>query len=218
MQMRATAAKLLLRVFLLLFVSFSSDSPVLATDLPAFLEPEGSYVNANFPMEFPRRIGQFQRDKVVLYDSSGKNFSVGYNAKTPQLEIAATVYLYPSTQADALPYDPDRHFEELKSEFQSYHPDAQLALEASASFGHGDHTIRGRIAIFALRQSFFGTDPQLVWSQLYLFPYGRWFLKFRISYPDAKREKVDEEVKNFMDLLHLPIGGAEEVKGGHNVP
>ena len=163
----------------------------------------GTYVNDRFPLEFPEKIGGFERGKITIYDPSEENFSVGYNFRSAHLNAWATVYIYPAEDPNGLLYSFDQHFEELKSDVNAHNANTILMHEASARMSSADGIVEGKMAVFSVYQDF-NLNSEKLWSQLYLFSYGRWFIKLRITYPDAKHDGVDGEVKLFIDSFHLP--------------
>ena len=171
----------------------------------SFLKPfvkHGMYVNDHFPLEFPEKIGDFDRDKITIYDLSEENFSVGYNFRTVDLDIWATVYIYRAEDPNGVLYSFDQHFEELKSDIKVHNADTTLMHETSVRMSSPDGIIEGKTAVFSVYRDF-NLNSEKLWSHLYLFPYGRWFIKFRVT-STAKQQGVDNKIKQFIDSFQLP--------------
>ena len=136
----------------------------------------------------PEVIAGFQRGNITGYDAVGADVSAGYNLVTPNRRIAATVYVYPSTEGD---------FERRKQEIQQVHPAAVLLDQRDFSRTENGRSYAGKLAVFEYEDSFAGSRMRLR-SRLYLFSHvdGKWSVKYRFSYP--KSEEAESEVDEFI--------------------
>ena len=84
---------------------------------PKTIRRAGTYQHDFIKLEFPNRIGQFERTHITEYDRDRANVA-GHYSLAGSLRGAATIYLYPAN-ANASPPDRDAfiaHFEQTKSD------------------------------------------------------------------------------------------------------
>lgn len=161
-------------------------------------------------MVFPPRIGDFRRTDIHRFDEAGTDESVGYNFVAAVGGIAATVYVYP-TPSEISANDradmTEREFEMRKDEIAYVHPDARLATEGDAALTQGARTYRGRKAVYSFAHVFAGRLQPLR-SEFYLFGFvgGRWFVKYRFTYPVDL--PATERIQQFMRALAITIAEA----------
>lgn len=156
--------------------------------------PEGVYVHVS-GMAFPSAVGAFRRTRIHQYDEAGRDVGVGYDYRTTDGRVAATVYVYPapsltsvgaadSAVAAARARSMKQEFEARKREIFGVTPDAGLVAEGDAVLRQGPASYAGRKAEFMLVRDFSGRRRRLA-SELYIFGYvgGKWIVKYRFSYP-----------------------------------
>ena len=177
------------------------------------------YVHPFTKFSFPESIATFRRVNIHKYDREGKDVGVGYNSATP---IAATVYVYPAPKDFAVLPSPkpnglgeellDHHFNACKQEVFRNHPDAKLISENPCKIVQGNNLYQGKKATFSMSYKFGFFNQESV-SQLYVFLMepnikffltDRQFVKYRITYPVAKKAQAETEVATFMADLIWP--------------
>ncbi len=134
---------------------------------PALRQPEpihakGPYVHEPSGMIFPETVGSFRRDRVLRYDTAGRNVSAGYNLDRLGSAIAATVYVYPApVDVKILPIPSISgpredivliFFDLLKDEIREAHPDAELVAEREVTVTQDEVVKSGHHAVFRYDQ------------------------------------------------------------------
>ena len=141
---------------------------------------------------FPNRVGLFVRKGQVRADPAGDPVAT-YLAGSLAL---ATVYYY-RTRRHTL----EREYSDCKDEVKIYSPSARLISDSLFSIAGR----RGKRAIFTVK-----TGPLAslgpARSQLLIFLTGDRFLKFRITYPIAHAERVEQEIDVFVRSFPWPKG------------
>jgi hypothetical protein len=171
-----------------------------------FVDEAGVLLHLPSGMRFPTQIRGFEREaEPRVYDPAGYDVSVGYNrdADPPSDgKTALTAYVYPASLGL------DRQEEALDSELQSVkagllrvHPLARLLAEESIARDSGTNRTPGRRATFIVPK---GTGVCL--SEIYLYRYGIWHLKYRVSYPQAQPAARRAEVAAVVEALGSPYG------------
>lgn len=142
---------------------------------------------------FPKTIGVFQRDRAVEYDTTGRNVSVGYNAG---VAIAATIYLYPAGGQSL-----ESEFSRIKSEIIAAHPGAKVLTEGDTSVSRLNAP--ARVASFTFSDRFAGESQEL-YSVLVVSRYRNLIVKYRFTYPDLRKDRAEEEIKEFLRAFSWP--------------
>ena len=105
-----------------------------------------------------------------------------------------------------------KHFQECKQEILRSHPDARLLSEGPFKLIQGDNQFEGKKATFSMSYKF-GSLSQDSTSELveFLIEPGvkflvtnRQFVKYRATYPTAKRAQAEPELAAFMTSLVWP--------------
>jgi hypothetical protein len=178
-----------------------------------------TFVHSFTRFSFPEFVGMFHRVNVQKYDQQGRDVGVGYNSPTP---IAATVFVYPGPKNLALLPSPklenvseallDSHFQTCKQDVLRHHPDARFIREGPCKIVQGKHQMEGKQAVFSMSYKFGFTSQDSV-SELYVFLIepsvmflvnDRQFVKYRVTYPVAKKAPAESEVAAFMSDLAWP--------------
>ena len=154
------------------------------------------------PLEgFPPTVGDFRRTRVLTYPPRRLDYSVGYNLVDPGRPAATTVYVYPfAAQFPEPEQDFEQHFKDTIATIVSYHPEAELLLDAPAQIRQDGVAAEGRRAVLRYYESFAGRH-RLLASELYLFRRGAYFVKFRHSYPVAVQETIQADLIELMETL-----------------
>jgi len=195
-------------VMLLLALGWTADRAALGTELtePAEIEANGRYVHEPSGMVFPPAVLDFKRVELFRYDKEGRDVSGGYNLERDAYTIVATVYVYPippsGNPATGLVA---AHFESVKQAIMTAHPDARLLQEDQVKVTQGKVTKFGLHALFRLSQAT-PAGQQMSRSEAYLFTHGKWFIKYRLTYPEAYAEQCARDIKAFMETLKWPEG------------
>ena len=176
----------------------------------------GPYVHAPSKVTFPEVVAGFTRDQILRFDSAGLDVGVGYNLAELPCGAAVTVFVAPapsmtylmadpaavqSTQADFL----QRYFGASRAEIPKHHPGAQILSEGPA-------VLRNPAERAGLRALFSFTDVfahirQPVLSELDVFILQKtWFVKYRVTYPEACGAAMSPRVAAFMAAFSWPDG------------
>ena len=177
--------------------------PWRASAVPGIKTPDDvqPYVHQESKMEFPRYVGLFSKGDVTLYDNTGKDISVEYIQRA--LKCIVTVYIYPATDSLNRPADMKLHFDQIEQTIKKSYEEVSVisrgetVLEQDGSIYHGLHS-----AFAMLRKSSLGNVR--VFSDLYLFRHGRWFIKYRFTYPRSSRRVIEDQIDQFMESLTWP--------------
>lgn len=178
-----------------------------------------TYIHPFSKFAFPESVGAFRRVEVRKYDRKGEDVGVGYNGSTP---IAATVFVYPGPKDISVLPSPKssgvsqtllgQHFQECKQEILRSHTDARLISEGPFKLIQGHNQFEGMKATFSMSYKF-GSLPVDSTSELVVFSIepgvkflvtNRQFVKYRATYPTAKRAQAEPELAAFMTNLVWP--------------
>ncbi|MGO8706015.1 MAG: hypothetical protein ACLQVA_19605 [Candidatus Brocadiia bacterium] len=191
-----------------LALGWTADRSALGTELaePAEIEAAGRYVHEPSGMVFPQSVLDFKRVELIRYDKEGLDVSGGYNLERDAYTIVATVYVYPIPKSNDPATDvPAAHFEGVKQAIMAAHPDAKLLQEDKVKVTQGKVAKTGLHALFRLTQPT-TAGPQMSRSEAFLFTHGKWFIKYRLTYPEAHAEQCARDIKAFMETLKWPEG------------
>lgn len=167
---------------------------------------QDKYVHTFSGINFPKQVGKFQRIAVKQYDKSGYDVSAGYNYGAV---IAITVYVYPApVEVSVLPIPkieagPDwlinSHFNRVKKEIEAAHPKTEIMVEGEAQIEQNGGAKSGKYVIFR-----YESNNLTAFSETYLFTHKKWFIKYRITYPEKYQQQCTPTIKQFMKLLTWP--------------
>ena len=153
------------------------------------IEVDGDYLQAASGAVFPRRLDGFERGLVRAYDAREHNVSAGY---ANDADVRITAYVYPARQSidgrlriafERAALDLERHDQGLKR--VAAHPIAPAGVPAGVMGFEGlwhDPARRGD-------------------ERLQVFQCGRWFLKFRASYPVDDKKLTDAPLEQLQRML-----------------
>jgi len=193
-------------VMLLVVLGCAADRAALATELAEPVEIELTYVHQPSGMVFPQVVLDFKRVELLRYDKEGLDVSGGYNLERDTFAIIATVYVYPIPKSDDPATDiAASHFEGVKQAIVAAHPDAKLLQEDKVKITQGKISKTGLHALFRLSQAT-PAGQQMSRSEAYLFTHGKWFIKYRLTYPEAYAEQSAKDINEFMEKLKWPEG------------
>ncbi len=160
---------------------------LLAAALPAAAQPvaiqaQGAWTHAPSGMVFPEHVGPFRRIAIYRYDQQGLDVGANYHLGDPAQAIAS-FYVYPAPRTASCTGE----FNARKQELEQAREGARLVREEEEAAPGRAAKMRGRVAAYLFRADFFG-KPQPVLSELHLFCHvaGRWFVKYRLSAPEAQ--------------------------------
>jgi hypothetical protein len=150
---------------------------------------------------FPPQIAKFQRDEIRAYDPAGRDISATYHVAAPEETVLATLYVYPAQSTGPVSDDGlKQHFDKVQSDVRQVHPAAMLIDERQVDTLENGQRTRGYLATFGFSDTFAGRY-QPVYSSVYLYSHGSWFVKYRVTYPEAQRDTVEGDVKDFVASL-----------------
>lgn len=163
-------------------------------------EDDQLFIHQNSKMEFPKYVGLFERATINRYDSIGNDISIAY-FRPPIRGIAElTVYIYPCTD-----YHNDliKDFEACKQAIEEYYRDEKTISEGEIRITQDGNTYTGLGITYSFnKQATNMVYP--VYSKLFLFRHGRWYIKYRATYLREMDEYVGDEIRQFMNELKWP--------------
>jgi hypothetical protein len=198
--------------FLLLVTALSltlfdcADTQLPLPDGSSVVLTEGTYFHRYSNMEFPERVGGFQRKRLVTYDPDEQHLSVRYDLVTSGRDVAATIFVYPCADTGDDSNNQDQHhFDALKVHIMKDHPEAVLVYEGEVKFRRAGEIRRGKMASFKFTDVFaYGVERLL--SHVYLFRNDKWFIEYRITYPQVQHDAVVDEVNKFLSSFQKASG------------
>ena len=159
---------------------------------------------------FPSTVVAFERNSIHRYDEYGLNISVGYHILRggPRMqELQATAYVYPRPHPQADPLkDLDAHWPELLANVSKIHPDPQPIRGAQFPVAGWLAQHQGRGMVLGYQDVWSPRGPLATLSHLYLFARDRWYLKYRVSYPEDDWPYVDHHILALMGEVGMPGG------------
>ena len=207
------SSKAFLVVILSLVLFNCADKQLPLADGSLVVLAEGIYVHPPSGMKFPENVGPFQRKRIIGYDRTGHYISVRYNLVNAGREVAATIYIYPGPEVGENSKDlSQRHFDALKAHIAGNHPGARLVYEGDIQLDQEGEVLRGKKASFRFEDVFAFKVEQLT-SHAYLFRRDKWFIEYRITYPQVLDDTVGEDVGKFMSFF-LETSAQEWLKNG----
>jgi hypothetical protein len=163
---------------------------------------EGTYSHVATGLEFPEKIGPFQRVWVRRYDQEAYNVAGHY--QLIGLRVMATVYHYPGTQ-DGSPLSSEsfvQHYDQVKADIERA-ANVDFVDESPHSTTINGFRARGMRALYQAPSLRGINEP--VDSTLYLFSIGPWYLKFRFSYPQHMRQEFAPLEDEFVASIQWPV-------------
>ena len=186
----------------------ANESTVLSKPIP--IVTETSFVHAATEVVFAPAIDGFDRVGILQYDQEGRNVSASY-VFTAGHDIVATVYIYPAPKlvsigspanvvAGARWHLMQGEFQGVKHDIMRAHPNALLKSEELSYLEFNGERLPGLVARYEYEDLFAGAISPLT-SDAYLFPWGKWLLKFRTTYTQSSSERVQPIIQSFMDAI-----------------
>ena len=178
---------------------------VVADDVPPVEEVVPRHEGSG--MAFPAQVAGFKRARLMRFDEAGRDAGVDYNFHDENRSIHATVFIYPPA-GDTVPSDAlernmvcTQELDRRKAELHTVHPESTLSPVKPAQLEADDHGTRSGYHISFNSYEQYGSSPQNVSSDLYLFCFAMddWMLSYRFTYP-AKTD-VAEPIRLFMREL-----------------
>jgi hypothetical protein len=167
------------------------------------IEIKGVYEHPLSKISFPERVGQFNRGGIIQFDSIGANVGVGYSLVALGAEVLITAYVYPVEAPQASPSVVlENQFVAEKAAIMRSHGIERLLSEADVSLSWNVEP-KGKLASFSFEEAFL-KRTQPVRSELYLFIVKKYFLKYRITYPEKQSEEVKPHIEQFLDEVRSP--------------
>jgi hypothetical protein len=176
-------------------------------DEPHFTEIKttDTYVHNPTGMQFPTEVAGFKRVKVTQYDRTGSNVSAEYTLDYFGFKIAEVrVYIYPvETNPGFGPMTLEKHYDELRALLFNIYTDAHDLEDGEIKIGQPFGPQRGLMFKFTYHPpDMFDSKP--CYAKLYLFKYGPWFIKYRVTNPVKEDVKVELEFQKFLQMLTWP--------------
>ena len=159
------------------------------------IEPAGTYINQSSGVQFPKRVGEFGRTSVELYDEEGRNVGGAYQKKIGgSIVNVMSVFSYPVAGRLA-GSGTAAIFEAEKAAITSHQPNARLIREEPYRAANG---VPGDFAEYEINISVGKGKTVPVRSRIYLFADRGWLLKFRTTYPVARAREGAAETEAFL--------------------
>ena len=163
---------------------------------------------------FLEKAGTFQRVDILTYSRDGKNLSVGYNSTEPTNPILATIYIYPAGRVlsfgsprDVVNEAHDRveqmEMDSVVHEILSAHRGAQIVRQERGNVAWGGRSLAALHARFSYAEPFFGKRQRLL-GDIWLSTVGKWYVKYRVTYPAANASSAMTSVQRLMKKLPIP--------------
>ena len=187
----------------------ATKSTLLSKPLP--IVTETSFVHAETGVSFSPVIDGFRRGPILQYDQEGRDISVGYDFTDGRDIIVATVYVYPAPKlvsigspanvvAEARWRLIEGHFQRVKHGVVRVHPDAVLKSEEPAYLNFNGKRLTGLLARYEYEDVLAGVRSPVT-SEMYLFQWNEWFIKFRNTYTQGSTDRVQPSIHSFMDAI-----------------
>lgn len=148
----------------------------------------------------PLRFDDFKFWEKKTYDQQGINFSVSYYDKYHLFwgttrSIIVTVYIYPIF----IKYPSDEetmniHFDEYIEVIMNQNMGSEILYKGKCYLGETN----GRKSIFT-----FPGDANLKQSEFYLFMLKGIFLKYRITFPEYRKDEVKSKIRDFVNDFNV---------------
>jgi hypothetical protein len=148
----------------------------------------------------------------MRYDVAGADVSAGYNFRSPNSTIVATVYVYPAPPLVSIGSPSDvvqsaratlcnSEFARRKNEITAAHRDARLLSEGNAVRPHSGPPVLGKVAEY----EFSAPNREPLRSGIFVYCYigDKWAFEYRFTsqkFPDAS-----EQISAFMKALPWTI-------------
>jgi hypothetical protein len=180
------------------------------------LAVRGPFVAKEAGITFPEKVGEFQRVNIMIYSPDQKDLSAGYNLMDSANPIVATVYIYPARRVlsfgsprevveEAHDKLEQMEMDSIIREISNAHRGAQLIIQEPARVTVGGRALHGRHVRFAYKEDFAGKRQSLL-GDVWLFTAGKWYLKYRVTYPAGNEARAMTDVKKLMNALSAPSG------------
>ena len=163
---------------------------------PTRLNPLGPYLQKFTGVQFPERVGGFERRGVDLYDAEARDVGASYekNGGSRGLLSLITVFSYPIPPTLAVG-GMRAVFDDAKAAILSKSAGARLTRNGTYAAPDGSTALFAEYAI----RNFGGKKGAVgVRSRLYLFGSDGWVLKFRVTYPEWRAREAATETESFI--------------------
>ena len=180
---------IIITAVLFIFGSCATFQPV------GFTIEEGDYIHIYSDMKFPAQIGLFQCVGVYNYDNTGYDVSANYHLYEPG-QVLVSVYIYPTSRSTSIMHE----FDKVKAEIVQTHPGANWLGDTEVKHIIGVETVQGKKVSYTYKTNFVKRN-QRVLSYALLFARGKWFILYRITYPQLQHDAVHKEVTNFIQAI-----------------
>lgn len=145
----------------------------------------------------PATIGRFKRVYITAFDNSGHNLGAGYNYYSEENQVALTVYVLSASHSKApTASHQQQYFQASRQEVAAAHKNS-IEVGSTEVGGHGSS---GRLCEFRYNEVF-ANSPQRVASFLAVFTDGNCLIKYRITGPEAQRDKIYASLVEAIEAL-----------------
>lgn len=177
----------------------------LMTALPAAAQtevkdPPPTWSHRAAKVDFPERLGAFERGRIFEYNDDGSDASVGYTLdRDGKLAAMLTIYVYPANDLGC-----DGTFTDAQAAITRSYQDAKLGPERRLPSPSGATPDAARQVQYTFPFALGGGQPQPVKSELYLYcaPGDQWLVKYRLTYLAAL--DLDADVAAALRTIRWP--------------
>ncbi len=154
-------------------------------------------------MEFPEKVGKFERTSIRHIRNDPENVKVDYELKSlVGKQSLLSVSLYPSPDDNALEYL-RKEYGIMKSFLIDIYPKHQNLIEGDIKIGQPMGPQEGLMLGFIDMDTEEFKDDECLHGA-FLFAHGKWFIKYRSISRNSGKEKTEKHFNKFMHLLLWP--------------
>ncbi len=209
-------------VALLILVTWGCDIDTIEEDevyepiqKPEKVKASGVYVHQPSGIQFPERMVGLKRVTILRYDKNGFDVSANYDPQSGLKTRRLSIYVFPDPETHRLRMlghrvnlGPEELASKLEKRFQRTKNDITKKYSGLKMVGEGRSTLyegkTGKRVTYSKERNALGrTFELLTETHLFLSKKG-WFLKYRITYPSERKEKVREKLKNVATQMAFP--------------
>jgi hypothetical protein len=147
---------------------------------------------------YPLKAAGFDRAEILTYAPGMINISTAYNCTMPDVQIAATIYVYKKGDSAI---SVSQQFEAEKANIGKYHLGAVLLNEGAEVFNKNGKDIPALKAQYEFEGGVRQTK-QTLYSEIMLIEYGDNFIKLRSTAPKSQMDVAAKKNLELMNAVH----------------
>jgi len=137
---------------------------------------------------FPALLAGCPRSRMETGRDPEEGARASYDSGNPHAHVLFTLSVRPRGRK-GYPADPEARFSEILSEFLALHEDGRIDEKGEITLPREDGVARGRRAEIRYRAWMDGRVRE-VRTDFYLFPAGRWYYQYKITFPGSQAERI----------------------------